>query len=506
MGKDTGFLEIEKQNVPRRPVEERVADYKEYDKHYSEPHIRQQAARCMDCGIPFCHTGCPLGNIIPTWNDLVYRGHWKEALAELHSTNNFPEFTGRICPAPCEDVCVLNEYYTLDPTEKQKKKHAVTIEQIEKHIAERGWQEGWIRPIPPQTETGKKVAIIGSGPAGLAAAQQLRRVGHAVTVFEKEDRVGGLLNYGIPDFKMEKINVRRRQEQMEAEGVVFKTNVNVGTDVTVEELRATYDAILIATGAQHARKLQIPGNDLKGVHYAMEYLPQQNRTVAGDQLPEEERILATDKSCVILGGGFTGADCLGTLNRQKANKKVYQFEIVNMVPRPTPVHEEADMDCRANILTEKLVGNEKGEVTELHAMRVDWRLDENGRRIMEKIPGSEFTIQVDMILLAMGFLGPSLEGLVQDLNVRIQLRGRQDLYEPKDVLEMLKSRDVMFSVKADEQFMTSEDGVFVAGDAHRGASLVVWAIWEGREAARCIDLYLMGTTELPTSPQAATIA
>lgn len=501
MGKDTGFLEFEKENVPRRPISERVLDYKEYDLLYKEPNIRQQAARCMDCGIPFCHTGCPLGNMIPDWNDLVYRGHWKEALEVLHSTNNFPEFTGRICPAPCEDACVLNEYYTLDPQEKIKKVNAVTIEQIEKHIADRGWEEGWIKPLSPEKLTGKKIAIVGSGPAGLAAAQQLRRVGHDVVVFEKEDRIGGLLGYGIPDFKLDKLNLRRREEQMVAEGVVFKTNTNVGEDVAVEELQEKYDAILIATGAQHARKLKVPGNALKGIHYAMEYLPQQNKINAGDTISAEIHITATGKTATILGGGFTGADCLGTLNRQKANKTVYQFELVDMVPRPTPVHEEADMDCRAEILTEEIIGDEQGNIKALKAVRVVWKR-ENGQMVMEKIPDSEFTIETDILFLALGFLGPTLEGLVHDLGVQLSVRGHNETQAPKDVIEMLKEQDVMFAINADQNFMTNEEGVFVAGDSRRGASLVVWAIWEGREAARCIDQYLMGSTELPSSPQA----
>lgn len=500
MNKDRGFLEYEKENVPRRSIEERLLDYQEYDVHYSEPRIRQQATRCMDCGIPFCHTGCPLGNMIPDWNDLVFQGRWKAALDALHSTNNFPEFTGRICPAPCEDACVLNQYYTIDENEKQKKKNAVTIEQIEKHIADRGWEEGWIRPIIPEKKTGKKVAIIGSGPAGLAAAQQLVRVGHEVTVFEKSNRLGGLLIYGIPDFKLAKINVKRRIDQMTAEGVTFKTGINVGVDVTVEELKSSYDAILLAIGAQHARKLRVAGNELEGIHYAMEYLPQQNQVVDGDQIPAQQRISAEGKTAAILGGGFTGADCLGTLNRQGANRKVYQFELVNMAPRPTPVHEEADMDCQGSILTEKLVG-ENGKLKELHAVRLNWK-QENGRMMMEKVPNSEFSIAVDIIFLAMGFIGPSLPGLVNDYDLKLKVRGREELASPSDILPLLEKGDPMYSIDADRNFMTSEDGVFVAGDAHRGASLVVWAIWEGREAARCIDLYLMGTTELPTSPQA----
>ena len=505
MGKDTGFLEFEKENAPRRPIAKRVLDYKEYDFLYGESAIRQQASRCMDCGIPFCHTGCPLGNLIPDWNDLVYRGHWKEALDALHSTNNFPEFTGRICPAPCEDACVLNEYYTLDSREKLKKKNAVTIEQIEKHIADRGWQEGWIQPILPEKSTDKKIAVVGSGPAGLAAAQQLRRVGHQVVVFEKDDRIGGLLGYGIPDFKLDKLNLKRRVAQMMEEGVVFKTNTHVGKDVSVKELREGYDAILLAMGAQYARKFKVPGNELEGVHYAMEYLPQQNRSNAGDAIDPKIRISAEGKTATILGGGFTGADCLGTLNRQKANKKVYQFELVDMVPRPTPVHEEAAMDCRAGILTEELIGDEKGRLKALKAVQVIWKR-ENGQMVMEKISGSEFVIETDILFLALGFLGPTIEGIVYDLGVHLSVRGHNEPQSPQEVLEMLKKRDVMFAIHTDNDFMTNMEGVFVAGDSRRGASLVVWAIWEGREAARTIDLYLMGSTELPSSPQADMIA
>jgi len=505
MGKDTGFIEIEKQAVPRRAVAERVRDFREYDAPFAVSDLRDQAARCMDCGIPFCHTGCPLGNMIPDWNDLVYRGHWREALDMLHSTNNFPEFTGRICPAPCEDACVLNAYYTLDQADRDSKKHSVTIEQIEKHIADRGWEEGWIVPRPPTTLTGKRVAVVGSGPAGLAAAQQLRRAGHEVTVFEKDDRPGGLLTYGIPDFKLEKRHVERRVEQLRAEGVVFRTNCEVGRDLPVTELREQFDAILLATGAQLARRLTTDGSDLDGVHYAMHYLPQRNRTVAGDAIAEPERIEGAGKTAAILGGGFTAADCLGNLNRQGVNPRLHQFEIVNMQPRPTPVHEEADPDCRANILTERLIGDEQGRVQELQAVRVEWKSVE-GRMTMERIPGSEFTIKVDLVLLAMGFIGPVLEGLLNDLNVKLSVRGQDDLRSPAEVITQLQEREAMFAVHAGKDFMTSEPGVFVAGDAKRGASLVVWAIWEGREAARCMDEYLMGTTELPTTPQAEALA
>jgi glutamate synthase (NADPH/NADH) small chain len=506
MGKDTGFLEHAKQDVPRRPIPERVRDFREYDVHYSEQEIRTQASRCMDCGIPFCHTGCPLGNQIPDWNDLVYRGNWKEALDNLHSTNNFPEFTGRICPAPCEESCVLNAYYTLDPQERQCKKNSVTIEQIEKHIADQGWENGWVTPQPPKQLTGKRVAVIGSGPAGLAAAQQLRRAGHDVTVYEKDDRIGGLLIYGIPDFKLEKIHVQRRVDQMQAEGVQFITKCQVGQDITVEELRSQFDAILLATGAQHARSLTTEGAGLKGVHYAMDYLPQRNRFVAGEA-PRDTDVEASGKTAAILGGGFTAADCLGNLNRQGANRRVHQFEIVNMQPRPTPVHEEAEPDCRANILTEKVLDDGQGNVSGLQAVRVEWVPQEGGRPQMQRIEGSEFTIEVDMVLLAMGFLGPKVDGLLDGLGVQMNVRGKSEPVPPETVKTMLENGEQpMFHVSADNDFRTSVDGVFVAGDAKRGASLVVWAIWEGREAARSIDTYLMGTSALPTSPQAEVLA
>ncbi len=507
MGKDTGFLEFEKESPPLRPVDERVRDFKEYETFFPAEDLQKQAGRCMDCGVPFCHMGCPLGNMIPDWNDLVYRGHWKEALASLHSTNNFPEFTGRICPAPCEDDCVLNEHYTLDAVEKQQKVNVVTIEEIEKHIAERGWSEGWIKPLPPKKLTDRQIAIVGSGPAGLAAAQQLRRAGHAVTVFEKDDRIGGLLVYGIPDFKLEKNIVSRRVDQLRAEGVEFRTGVNVGVDYSVEELRINFDAILLTTGAQHARKLLVDGSELEGVHYAMDYLPQRNREVAGDLIPEEQRIEPGRKKTVILGGGFTAADCLGNLNRQGADPRVHQFELVNMVPRPTPVHQEANPDCRANILTESISGDSLGRVKALQAVNVEWKVETSGKSAsrqvtMQRVPGSEFSVPADLILLAMGFLGPKVEGLLEGLGVELNVRGADKTSSPEQLIKMLKNAQPMFDVYADDNFMTSEEGVFVAGDANRGASIVVWAIWEGREAALCIDKYLMGTSSLPTTPQA----
>mgnify|MGYP000862495803 FL=1 len=505
MGKDTGFIEYEKQNVPRRVVEERVGDFAEYDLLYDIQDIQRQASRCMDCGVPFCHTGCPLGNLIPDWNDLVYRGQWKEALDMLHSTNNFPEFTGRICPAPCEESCVLNEHYTLDPEEKENKKNAVTIEQVEKHIAERGWQEGWIHPEAPSSETGKRIGIVGSGPAGLAAAQQLRRAGHHITVFEKDDRPGGLLVYGIPDFKLTKDHVNRRIKQMKKEGVVFRTGIEAGRDLRVKDLRKQFDALLIAMGTQEPRRLEVEGADLKGVHYAMDYLPQCNRVVAQAEISSEEKIDTVGKRAVILGGGFTAADCLGNLNRQGVHPEIHQFELVDMVPRPTPVHEETRINCRANILTEKLSGTPDGFLNRIQAVRVQWNETELGQR-MNRLKGSEFSLKTDLVLLAMGFLGPKLEGLLQEMNLELDVRGREEALQAGEVAELLKSSQPIYQIRADRNFMTSCDGVFVAGDAKRGASLVVWAIWEGREAARCIDTYLMGKTALPSSPQAEVIA
>jgi len=504
MGNDTGFLEFKKKSPPLRPVEERVLDYQEYDTFFSDNHMQQQAARCMDCGVPFCHMGCPLGNMIPDWNDLVYQGHWKEALAYLHSTNNFPEFTGRICPAPCEDSCVLTEHYTLDSAEKLRKVNAVTIEEIEKHISERGWTEGWIKAQPPSELTDKRVAIIGSGPAGLAAAQQLRRSGHTVTVFEKEDRIGGLLVYGIPDFKLEKRVVSRRVEQLRQEGVNFRTGLNVGIDLSVKELQESFDAVLLAIGAQNARKLTAEGHDLNGVHYAMDFLPQCNRDVAGDFIPEDEKIDSRKKLVIILGGGFTAADCLGNINRQGAKTNVRQFELVNMEPRPTPVHEEANPDCRANILTEAIIDDGEGNVKALQGVKVEWER-KNGEITMKRLEGSEFTVTADVVLLAMGFLGPTVEGLLEELEVDLSVIGTEKSRNPTQVKKLLRNSQPVYSIRSDDNFMTSKEGVFVAGDANRGASLVVWAIWEGREAARCIDAYLMGNSVLPSIPQAEVI-
>ncbi|HEY8518041.1 MAG TPA: glutamate synthase subunit beta [Candidatus Binatia bacterium] len=481
MGKITGFLEIERELPQRRPVEERLKDWRELEGKLPEDKLQAQGARCMDCGIPFCHKGCPLGNIIPDWNDLVYRGRWRDAIDRLHSTNNFPEFTGRVCPAPCEEACVLNI--------QQK---PVTIKQIEKQIIDYAWKHEWVSPVIADRKTGKKVAVVGSGPAGLACAQQLARAGHDVVVFERADRIGGLLRYGIPDFKMEKHILDRRLAQMEAEGVVFRTNVNVGVDVTADELRSSFDAVVLSTGATQPRDLPVPGRELKGIHFAMEFLPQQNKVVAGDQVPNQ--ILATGKRVVILGGGDTGSDCLGTSNRQGAIS-VHQFELLPQPPatrtedvapwpywpmilRTSSSHEEGVIrDWSIN--TKRFSGDEHGNVKKLHAVRLDWQKGENGAPPkMVEIPGSEFELECDLVLLALGFLGPE-KPLLEQFGVQLDARG---------------------NVVADADYATSVPGVFACGDARRGQSLVVWAIWEGREAARGVDKYLMGETALPASP------
>jgi glutamate synthase (NADPH/NADH) small chain len=480
MGKPTGFIEFRRVPPERRPAQERIHDFREYYQRWSDQQAKDQGARCMDCAVPFCHMGCPLGNVIPEFNHQVYAGNWRKALEVLLSTNNFPEFTGRICPAPCEASCVLS--INTDP---------VTIEYIEKEIADRGFANGWIKPEPPAHRSGKKVAVVGSGPSGLAAAQQLNRAGHRVTVMERADFIGGLLMLGIPDFKLDKEVVHRRVRLMAEEGVEFRTGVNVGVNYPVEELLAGFDAVCLTGGSTQARELPVPGRDLKGVHLAMEYLPQQNRLLAGVATLPDQRITAEGKRVVILGGGDTGADCLGTAHRQGA-EVVYQYELLPEPPqerrpdnpwpqwplvlRTSGAHDEGGIRDY-NILTRSFSGA-NGQVEKLHGIRVDWAPGENGRPQMQEVPGSEFELDTDLVLLAMGFVHPEHEGMLTQLGVALDERG---------------------NVKVDQNKMTSVPGVFAGGDMVRGQSLVVWAIAEGRDVARGIDQFLTGRTSLPRS-------
>ena len=481
MGKPTGFMEFGRRPPERRPVADRVGDYREFYHRWSEEAARQQGGRCMDCAVPFCHTGCPLGNVIPEFNHFIYMGDWESALGTLLSTNNFPEFTGRICPAPCEASCVLS--INSDP---------VTIEYIEKEISDRGYEQGWIRPQPPAVRTGKKVAVVGSGPAGLAAAQQLNRAGHWVTVYERAEYIGGLLALGIPDFKLDKEVLRRRLAIMEEEGIAFEAGVNVGVDLSADQLLNDFDAICLACGSTQPRDLPVPGRELDGVHFAMEYLTQQNRLNAGQQVDPQDRLTAEGKRVVILGGGDTGADCLGTAHRQGA-ELVNQYELLAEPPvnrpagnpwpqwplilRSSAAHEEGGIR-EYGILTKSFSGSD-GKVEKLHAVQVEWSQPEaGGRPEMSEIPDSEFEVETDLVLLAMGFLHPEHDGLLTQLGVELDGRG---------------------NVKIGENRMSSVPGVFAAGDTARGQSLVVWAIAEGRETARAVDLFLMGETNLPHS-------
>jgi glutamate synthase (NADPH) small chain len=465
MGKVTGFLEIKREQPSRRDAQERVSDWLEVYQPFPEEKQRQQGARCMDCGVPFCHSGCPVSNLIPDWNDLVYNNRWEAAIRRLHSTNNFPEFTGRICPAPCEAACVLGI-----------NQPAVSIKLIEKSVVERAWDEGWIRPEPPEHATGKLVAVIGSGPAGLAAAQQLRRAGHSVTVYEKSDRLGGLLRYGIPNFKLEKYVIDRRIEQMRAEGVEFEINAHVGVNVSAKSLRDRFDAILLCGGAEQPRDLKIPGRELKGIHFAMEFLPQQNHRCEGDFVDPESAILAKGKRVLIIGGGDTGADCLGTSLRQGA-LSVDQIEIMPKPPvdrsplTPWPLwpsqlrvetsHEEGGIrDWAINSL--KFTGDDDGNVRRVHAVRV------GPPPKFEAIAGTEFTLEADLVLIAMGFLGPVRNGMIEELGLELDPR----------------------SNVAATDYKTSVEGVFSAGDMRRGQSLVVHAINEGRKAAAAVTDWL----------------
>jgi glutamate synthase (NADPH) small chain len=478
MGKITGFIEYPRAKQPYRPISARVKDWGQVLEPWPETELAEQAARCMDCGIPFCHQGCPLGNLIPDWNDLVYRAHWREAIDRLHATNNFPEFTGTLCPAPCEGSCVLG--INDDP---------VTIKAVELAIIDHAFDEGWVTPEPPVIETGKRVAVVGSGPAGLAAAQQLRRAGHRVTVFERDDRIGGLLRYGIPEFKMEKRVLDRRLDQLAAEGVEFRPNAHVGFNIPVADLRREFDAILLAGGACAPRDLQVPGRELRGIHFAMDFLPLQNRRCEGDAIPDAAFIDAKGRHVVIIGGGDTGADCLGTVHRQGCTS-VHQLEILLKPPearaadnpwplwpniyRVSAAHAEGG-ERVYSASTKRFVGDESGRVNALDLVVVQQdRVD--GRPVFREIAGSNFTLPCDLALLAMGFMGPEKEGMLEALGVRLTERG---------------------NVWRDRSWMTSVPGVFTAGDMQRGQSLIVWAIAEGRSAARGVDVYLMGRSELP---------
>ena len=480
MGKITGFMEIERRDRPYAPVPERVRFYREFVRPLPEEEMRRQGARCMDCGIPFCQTGCPVNNIIPDWNDLVYRGNWREALDNLHSTNNFPEFTGRVCPAPCEAACVLN--INNDP---------VTIKSIEQAIVDKGWAEGWIGPQPLHGKTGRKVAVIGSGPAGMACAQQLGRAGHDVTLFEKADRIGGLLRYGIPDFKMEKHLIDRRMEQMAAEGVTFRPGVHVGVTLPAQQLLADFDAVVLTGGSEKPRDLPVPGRDLDGIHFAMDFLPLQNKRNAGDDV--KDPLVATGKHVVVIGGGDTGSDCIGTSIRQGA-ESVTNFELMPEPPeqenkpltwpywplklRTSSSHEEgAERDFA--VATKEFRGRD-GKVESLTACHVEWVKDAKGGMSMQEVPGTEFTIPAQLVLLAMGYVHPVHEGLVDQLGVAKDARG--NVKAPTD---------------GAGAYATSVSKVFAAGDMRRGQSLVVWAIREGRQCAREVDAFLMGSSDLP---------
>jgi glutamate synthase (NADPH) small chain len=480
VGKPTGFIEIRRSKPHARPIEVRVRDWQEVYLAESEADMRQQGARCMDCGIPFCHQGCPLGNLIPEWNDLVYRNRWQTAIERLHATNNFPEFTGRLCPAPCEGSCVLG--INDDP---------VSIKNIEVSIVDRAFEEGWIRARPPASRTGRTVAVVGSGPAGLAAADQLNRAGHLVTVFERADRIGGLLRYGIPEFKLEKRWLDRRLALMAEEGVVFRAGLNIGVDVPVAALKRDFDAIVLCGGATAPRDLPIPGRNLAGIHFAVDYLTQQNRICEGEAVAAADLITAEGKHVVIIGGGDTGADCLGTAHRQGA-ASVAQFELLPRPPdtrtadnpwplwptifRTSAAHEEGG-ERVYSVSTERFVDDGQGQVTALHAAHVEMVRDGERMRFVPQ-PDSQFELKADLVLLAMGFLGPEQGSLLSTLGVKLTERG---------------------NVWRDANWMTSERGVFVAGDMQRGQSLIVWAIADGRSAARGVDAYLMGASSLPAA-------
>ncbi len=479
MGKVTGFIEFEPRDRGYRPPEERVKHYNEFVVPLNDKQLALQGARCMDCGIPYCHTGCPVNNIIPDWNDLVYRGKHREAIEVLHSTNNFPEFTGRICPAPCEEACTLN----IDD-------QPVTIKTIECAIIDKAWEQGWVKPELPKHKTDKKVAVIGAGPAGMAAAQQLARAGHLVTLFEKNAKIGGLLRYGIPDFKMEKHLIDRRHVQMEQEGVTIRTNTHIGVDITKDELEKEFEAIVLSGGSEAPRDLPVPGRDTDGVHFAMDFLTQQNRRVSGEDLGDVAEISAKDKNVVVIGGGDTGSDCVGTSFRQGA-KSVTQIEIMPQPPEkenkaltwpdwPMKLRTSTSHDEGANrdwAITTKNFIDANGSVNGMQTVRIEWQKGDDGRMEMIEIADSAENLQADLVLLAMGFVHPTHEGMIENLEIELDERG---------------------NVKANtEDYQTSNPKIFAAGDMRRGQSLVVWAIREGRQCARAVDEFLMGSSDLP---------
>jgi glutamate synthase (NADPH/NADH) small chain len=482
MGKPTGFVEYDRKDRSYKPVEERIRDFREFMIPLSEQEISIQGARCMDCGIPFCHQGCPVNNIIPDWNDLVWKGEWERAIRVLHSTNNFPEFTGRICPAPCQEACTLN-----------LQDQPVSIKSIECAIIDRAWENGWVKPQPAQHQTGKRAAVVGSGPAGMACAQQLARAGHAVTVFEKSDRIGGLLRYGIPDFKMDKRFIDQRVEQMLGEGVEFRTGVHVGVELPASQLLEEFDAVALTGGSEQPRELEVPGRDLEGVYFAMQFLPQQNRRVAGDNIPDADAILARDKHVIVIGGGDTGSDCIGTSIRQGC-KSVTQLEILPRPPEkenkeltwpdwPNKMRTSSSQEEGAKrdwcVATKEFIG-ENGRVRRIRCVRVEWEKGPKGAWNMSEVEGSEFELDADLVLLAMGFVHPVQQGMLEQMGVKFDSRG-----------------NVKGDTEGEQAYRTSIDKVFAAGDMRRGQSLVVWAIREGRQCARAIDEFLMGSSELP---------
>ena len=483
MGKPTGFLEFPRIDRSYEPVADRILHYREFVIPLTEEQLRTQGGRCMDCGIPFCHNGCPVNNLIPDWNDHVWRGDWQAAIESLHSTNNFPEFTGRICPAPCEAACTLN----IEDT-------PITIKTLEYSIVERAWEEGWVKPQAPSVRSGKRIAVVGSGPSGLACAQQLARAGHVVTVFEKQDRIGGLLRYGIPDFKLSKTLIDRRMGQMRAEGVEFRTNVHVGAGLSTAKLRKEFDAVVLAGGSEKPRDLEVPGRELRGIHFAMDFLRANSKRVQGAPLQEGEFISAKDRNVLVIGGGDTGSDCIGTSNRHGA-RSVTQIEIL---PRPpekedkgltwpdwpnrmrTSSSQEEGCERKWCIATKEFLGDENGHLKAARCVEVEWKKDDQGRFQMSEIPGAEFEIKAELVTLAMGFLHPVHEGMLQELGVELDPRG-----------------NVRGATEGPKAYHTSIEGIFSAGDMRRGQSLVVWAIREGRQCARAVDEWLMGASDLP---------